>query len=80
MDYEIHPICNAKLRPPENWDQSGVPCGALPVHICELEGVPVMESFWRPSAEELEALNARGYVVLQVLSTSHPPVAIGVLP
>lgn len=80
MDFEDHPICNTALRPPADWGQEVLPCGVLPIHACRLEGMPVMESFWRPSPVELEALNARGYVVLQVLSHAHPPMAIGVLP
>lgn len=37
-----------------------------------------MVSFWRPTAEELEQLNAGGLVTLYVFGTMHPPVSIGV--
>src|SRR5688572_6034252 len=69
MDFEAHPACNHTLRPPPGWDQETLPCASLPVRASQLDGLPVMESFWRPSPQELEALNARGYVVLQVLTT-----------
>jgi hypothetical protein len=80
MDFENHAACNKTLGAPQGWDQSKLECAALPVRLALHNGLPLIESFWRPSPEELEHLNARGYVVLQVVSRSMPPVAIGVLP
>ena len=47
---------------------------------CSVGGVatPAMESEWKPTAEELEALNKGGSIKLRVLGTSHPPVMLEV--
>jgi len=35
-------------------------------------------SFWQPSAEQLELLNAGKPVFISILGTTHPPLSIGV--
>lgn len=42
------------------------------------DGSVTVASFWRPDPEELALLNTGGSVVLYVLGTIHPPVAVGV--
>lgn len=78
MNRTQHPSNNFVLGAPPGWDQSTLPCDALPVTRCELEGMPAMLSFWRPTAEELQALAAGGLVILSVLGCAHPPVSVGV--
>jgi hypothetical protein len=63
------------LGPPPGWDNSrNGPCGGLPVMA---HGGRLL-SCWRPSAEELEMLNAGGHVVLAVVGEMHPPVSVNV--
>jgi hypothetical protein len=66
------------LNPPRGWDNGGdnPKCGGLPVEVLRDEHGTVMRSMWRPSREDLEILNDGGYVVLSVLGTMHPPVAL----
>lgn len=42
------------------------------------EGVPVMQSVWTPSPDELAALNAGANVLLEVVGKGHPPVMLSV--
>lgn len=52
----------------------------LPVRDEHLEdGSPVMISAWEPTPQELAILNAGGKVMLSVMGTAHPPVALQVL-
>ena len=44
------------------------------------DGVNVMVSAWEPSPEQLKILNAGGKVVLMVIGTVHPPVALDAIP
>lgn len=46
----------------------------------ELEGehYRVMCSYWKPSAEELNALKAGASIEIGVLGIQHPPIMIGV--
>jgi len=54
-------------------------CGGLPIRRVR-EGVfgGHMESYWKPSAEDLAALNAGAHVRLAVHGGAHPPVWIDV--
>ncbi len=79
MRFTQHPSNNAVLGAPKNWDQSGeLPCGALPVTQGEHDGMPVRISFWMPTAEEIQALQAGGMVRLWVYGAFHPAVAMDV--
>lgn len=51
-----HPSNNHVLGAPKGWDQSQLPCEALPVTLCQVEGVPAVQSYWKPSKEELVAM------------------------
>lgn len=75
-----HPSNNAVLGAPAGWDQSEVPCGALPITRTEADGIPAVISFWKPTQEELAALNAGGTVALWVLGNTMPPVSVTVEP
>ena len=71
---------NKMLVPPKGWDNDGaVKCGNLPILATTIEGLPFQFSLWKPSADELKQLAAGGYVRLQIISDSHPPVALSVL-
>jgi hypothetical protein len=68
------------LGPPGGWDNAGEgpKCGALPVkRIRDSQGT-AWWSAWRPSPDELAALNAGAHVCLCVSSANHPPVAVEV--
>lgn len=67
------------LKPPAGWDDGDphLPRGVeLPVRRSE-NGFQ-MTSWWRPTPEELETLNAGGVVELVCVGTAHPIVALGV--
>jgi hypothetical protein len=80
MDFVSHPSNNLLLGAPSDWDQSKTSCGALPATRMEVDGNPVIVSFWKPTADELQQLQAGGTVALWVYGTSHPVVAVGVEP
>ena len=58
MERTQHPTNNAVLGAPQGWDQKEVPCGALAITRTEMGGMPAVVSFWKPTADELAALNA----------------------
>jgi hypothetical protein len=80
MRFTQHPSNNKVLGAPGGWDQKALECGALPVTATELEGHPVMVSFWKPDAADLEALAKGGFITLWVYGQTHPVVAVGVQP
>jgi hypothetical protein len=65
-----HPACNDILRRPPGTTEEE--CGDL--HI--MRNDTQVWSFWKPSAEELLALNAGGTVGLIVEGRTHPPLSI----
>lgn len=74
-----HPSCNAVLGAPKGWDQQGpLPCSALAITRHELDDMPVISSFWRPSAAELAALNTGSMVMVTVVGNTHPPLLVQV--
>lgn len=75
-----HPSNNAVLGAPAGWNQSDLPCGALPITRTECDGIPAVVSFWRPTAEELAALNAGASIALWVIGNTMPPVSLSVDP
>lgn len=68
------------LGAPEGWDQEELPCSALPITEGNYDGHPVITSFWRPSPEDLVALNEGKLLQLNVMSNVMPPVSIHVEP
>lgn len=76
-----HASNTSTLLPPEG--AKAEECTALPITRCEQRdatgaGIPLVRSYWRPSADELAALNRGAKVCFQVWGTNHPPVYIGV--
>lgn len=80
MHYTQHPSNNAVLGAPKGWDQKELPCSALPITRTEVQGQPVMVSFWKPDAQDLAALNRGECISLWIYGEAHPVVAIGVTP
>lgn len=78
MQRHQHPSNNAVLGAPKGWDQDHVPCGALPITRTEVDGVPAVVSYWMPSADELQALNAGRPIALWIVGGNMPPVALTV--
>lgn len=80
MRYIQHPSNNFVLGAPKGWDQKELPCGALPVTRTRVEDQACMVSFWKPSAEDLAALNRGEFITLWVYGEGHPVVAVDVSP
>lgn len=70
------------LGAPEGWDGNMTSkCHILPVLISQYEaGLYSFTSVWRPSPEELKALNEGQGVRLTVIGGAQQPVAVGVTP
>lgn len=65
------------LRAPENWSrENNGPCSSLPIRDGERRGLPHMESAWFPTPEEIAAIVAGAPVILRIVGTAHPPVAL----
>lgn len=62
------------LGPPRGWARGE--CGALPVQMVE----GTLQSYWKPTPEEIEALKNGGHIRLTVHSHAHPPVWVDVTP
>ncbi|MCY0910852.1 hypothetical protein [Massilia antarctica] len=73
-----HPSNNGVLGAPADWNQAELPCSALPITRAECDGQPAIVSYWRPTTEELTALNAGEAVALWVIGQTMPPVAVTV--
>lgn len=69
-----------ELGKPADWDESkNGPCDTLAViDTKDHNNNPCMVSAWKPTPEELEALNRGMPVLLWVYGAGHPPVAVGV--
>ena len=73
----IAKIKNANLvfGPPKDWNsERDGECSSLPV----FKDGETFSSAWKPTAQELAALNAGHAVILTIFSAVHPPVSIGV--
>ncbi len=75
-----HHTNNAVLGAPNDWDQSQLPCDALPITRIEVGGMPAFASYWKPSENELAMLAAGGSIALTVLCVTMPPVMLAVDP
>ncbi|WP_373379901.1 hypothetical protein [Cupriavidus nantongensis] len=73
-----HPSNNDVLGAPAGWNQRELPVSALPITRRDVAGQPAVVSYWKPTAEELAALNAGASVALWVIGQSMPPVALEV--
>lgn len=76
VNFHQHKTNNAWLGRP-----AGVPtteCEGLPITRVAFDNVTVCFSYWRPSAEDLAALNAGKSIRLGVWGATQPPVHVGV--
>lgn len=72
-----HPNTTRDLGAPADWEPSEHGrCGHLAIIDIETQAGPAMQSVWEPTPEELRILVAGGKVVLTVVGTCHPPVAL----
>lgn len=78
MNSVQHSSNNAVLGAPADWDQAELPCGALPITHTHVGDLPTVVSYWRPSVEELAALNGGGAIRLWVVGATMPPVMLDV--
>lgn len=78
MNKHQHHTNNAVLGAPAGWDQAHLPCDALPITRTEVEGMPAVVSYWKPSDNELAMLAAGGSIALTVLGVTMPPVMLAV--
>lgn len=62
------------LGPPKGSERGT--CGALPIQFVD----GTMQSYWKPSPEDLKTLNEGGHVRLCVHGNGHPPVWVDVTP
>lgn len=75
-----HTSNNQVLGAPAHWEQDPTPCSALAITRGVEDGLPVVASFWRPSAEELAQLQAGALVRLSIVGNAMPPVRLDVEP
>lgn len=79
MDIAPHPGATRRYAPPLDWDEAKHgPCGTLEVAELDTPSGPFMESLWRPTAEDLAALNSGACIVLGIRGNVHPVVYLGV--
>ena len=78
MNFTEHPSNNVRLGAPVGWDHTSVKVDTLPATRTEIEGHPVIVSYWQPSADELAAIAAGQPVALVVWGSTMPPVAVAV--
>jgi hypothetical protein len=80
MQRAQHKTNNAVIGAPKGWDQSKLPCDALPITITDWDGIPSCVSWWEPTAEERALIAAGAKVRLWVAGgiNQHPPVCVDV--
>lgn len=71
---------DAALGAPSDWDQEQLPCDVLWVERTEVQEVPVVNSYWKPTDHELEWLNSGAAVQLSIVGINMPPVMLQVYP
>lgn len=76
-----------KAQHPKNNDVLGAPlgvpideCGALPITRVKLDdkGLQGVVSYWRPTDQELAALQAGALVAILIQGSTHAPLYVGV--
>lgn len=80
MDIMHHPQTTQVLGAPPGWDPKDGPCDALPVIVIPSSNGQVLQSYWKPDAQEIAMLAAGGYISLGIFSKEHPVVALGATP
>lgn len=76
MQYIPHPQHTRNLGAPIGWDHSKVHCGSLSISDKTMQGMPVMESYWKPEGFEDVMIMLGTPIALGVYAQSHPPVSI----
>lgn len=67
------------LNAPPGWNETEpIKCGMLPIADRTIEGMPAMQSYWKPEPHELAFLANGGHVRLTVYGQGHPPVWVDV--
>lgn len=74
MEFVHHPSNNMLLGAPPSMPD----CATLPATATIDGEAMIITSFWRPSPEELAALNNGGFAMLSVYGQHHPPVSLAV--
>jgi hypothetical protein len=76
MEIFKHSSCNAELGVgPELAAQGVVP---LPINRSNENGIEMVQSFWKPDAVELAAINAGHPIILTIWGETHTPVKLEV--
>lgn len=76
MDPVRHPTNNMALTPPKGVSEEE--CQTLYATSGTIDGHRAVWSFWKPTPEELAALNEGKPVVFGVWGDKHPPIYLGV--
>lgn len=66
---------NKTYTKPKGWEDEQ--CGDL--HVCQTQyadGTPLIVSYWKPSYEDLQALNNGGGIYLMITTNVQPPVCL----
>lgn len=67
------------LGAPAGYDPDAQPpCASLAIRDSISDGLPLMESVWEPTPDQLDALANGAKVLLCVVGTAHPMVALNV--
>lgn len=75
-----HPSNNAVLGAPQGWKQDDLSCDALPITRTEVEGMPAVVAFWRPSKDEIAQIQAGALIAVWTIGQTVPPMSLGVEP
>lgn len=67
-----------RLGAPEGWDKEERHCGGLAIRDEVDGGLPMMVSSWEPAPDEVLALMGGARIMLRLVGTAHPPVALWV--
>lgn len=79
MRFIQHPSNNWVLGAPYGWKQDELAVAALPVTKSERGGISMVQSYWKPTQEELKALVKGAYIQLTIIGTSMPPASLEVV-
>lgn len=67
------------LGAPVGWEpEKHGPCGHLAVRDISTHAGPAMQSAWEPTPSEIERIKAGASIILTVIGSVHPPVALTV--
>ena len=79
MEFVQTPECTHSFGAPKDWDHDTLPCAVLPLQVTEVNGLPCLKSWWKPTPEEIKLLIEGGaFVCLHIVGTGMPPVMLSV--